>query len=159
MIPRNQASIRRKTIRFWMLFLLLMVFTALPALCFVWTASARYRRQHATWQEYQEQLQRGNVLYSKTNSMIDAVNAVQSDEPVSYRKQIDELFRLTTDMTKLAGADSATLFLGYMHMAQRANALLLLKYTQAVKQARLDRLAEDARRNEQVRIDLYNHRR
>ena len=157
MKPRNHASIRRKTFRFWTLFVLLIVFTALPALCLIWTARAQYERQHVAWEEYQDQIQRGKVLYNKTNSLFDAVNTINSDEPMSYRRQCGEAFALTTGMEKIAGLDSSGLFLGYMRIAKNINSLLLVKYTNAVKQAQIGRHTAETLENERIRRDIYNH--
>lgn len=157
MPPLNRKSIRRRSFHFWGLFAILLMFTVLPAYCFIWTARERGKAQVAEWEAYWKLQRNAELIYAKINSLFNSIEAVDIDDANLHRQQGQKVNELKNEINDIMGADSNGLFMGYAHINTNISALLELKCANECGRAALIR-REQERQAQQHALDIMARR-
>lgn len=112
MIALNRDEVRRKSVRFWILFALLLFSTLITVYFFVWTA----QRESASYMSRLDELRRienkQTIYLSKVKDLYNQMDKVSSMTYLSAYEKI-EIANNAKGIKSQIGADSATSFSGY----------------------------------------------
>ena len=84
MSPLNKVEIRRKSLNFWLLFLILLAFAIIPAYFFVWTVNEQRETSIAKGQEYREMYNKQIILKEKIDSLYTQLTYVCAQKVGNY---------------------------------------------------------------------------
>lgn len=127
MSPLNKSEIKQKSLSFWLLFLVLLVFTIIPAYFFVWTSSQQQKNYIAKEQEYRELYNKQIILKDKIDSLYTQLTYVNAEKVGNYMFLEDVISQNKLEIQRIIGNDSVGKFATYKHIVDNLNPALFLK--------------------------------
>ncbi len=143
MHPLNRIEIRRHTLQFWLLFVVLLAATFVPAYAFVWASGQQHKAFIAGLQSHRQMLNKQILLHDKVDSLYGYIGMVNSQKVNNYLFLEKYISDVKNDITTVIGEDSSGRFNAYKHMMNTLNRQLLLKDSIVKAEARENLIKTD----------------
>jgi hypothetical protein len=127
MHPLNKDEVRKKAINFWLLFLVLVLFSIIPVYFFVWAASRQQEVAMAKELEYRDMYNRQLVLKEKIDSLYTQLTYVNTKKVSNYLYLEEVISQNKLEIERLIDKDSGGKFATYAHVLSTLPAALFLK--------------------------------
>jgi len=126
-VPLNKKEIRKKSLVFWLLFLLLLSFSIVPAYFFVWSADKQQEDYVTKIQQFRSMQNKEYDLHAQIDSLYKRVTYVSAEKVDNYQFLEKDISQDKAKINEAIGADSSGAFLAYAHILKNMNGHLSLR--------------------------------
>lgn len=127
MHPLNRNEIKRRTLHFWLLFVVLLVATLVPAYAFVWAAGQQQKAFITGLQDHRQMQNKQIILHDKVDSLYGLITLVSTRKVDNYLFLEQYISDAKNGISIMIGDDSTGRFVAYTHLMSTLNTQLLLK--------------------------------
>ncbi len=123
----NKAQVVKKTIQFWIIFLILVIYTHIALYFFIWSAEKQNAVFNEALNSYKHTLNKQILLNNKIDSLYMQMCYLGTDKIDNQLFLEKYIADNKNDINKLIGKDSAANFSVYARVTKNLNTMLFLK--------------------------------
>lgn len=161
MIAHNRNEIIKKTLYFWLLFVVLVCASLLPVYFFAWAAQKQKSVYLSKIQDYKNIINKQLVLQEQMDSLYKSLSYIDADKVDNYIFLEKFIADQKDRIAKQVGEDSSNHFSTYTYVLNRLNPMILLKDSLVRIRNAEDLLKRDLRscmdKNTSIRNSILRH--
>ena len=161
MIAHNRDEIIKKTLYFWLLFVILIIVSLVPVYFFSWAVQKQKSVYLSKIQDYKNIINKQLVLQEQMDSLYQSLSYIDADKVENYLF-LEKFIADQKDLiSKQIGVDSNSHFSTYSCVLDRLNSMILLKDSLVKIRNTEDLLKRDLRscmeKNASIRNSILRH--